>query len=318
MAVDKINGRSPYFLITTTPTPTPVPVPTPTPIPTPTPTPVPVPTGTPTPTPTPTPVPVPTPVPTPTPTPIPTPTPTPVPVPTPTTNYFYLKYCDTGADVFCGGVQQTLSDNTGTWSIGNSFYNTCVSACTYLSTTAPLGSVSGNIDGSTVTRYNSCAGCFPPTPTPVPVPTAPVSVWYQMTDCADSSTKYSQQYIEGQFSINDRVTAPGGVTLVITGWLYANPGGTLYAVSSTGLTGCPTPTPIPTPTPTPPVSVWYQMTDCSDSSTIYSQQYNEGTFAINDRVTSLGGLTAVITGELLADPGGFLYAITATGQTGCP
>jgi hypothetical protein len=65
-------------------------------------------------------------------------------------------------------------------------------------------------------------------------------------------------------------------------------------------------------------SVWYQMTDCSDSSTKYSQQYNEGDFAINERVTSVGGLTAVITGEGLADPGGLLYAITSTGLTGCP
>lgn len=73
--------------------------------------------------------------------------------------YFYLKYCDTGADVYCNGVRQTLSDNTSTWNIGNSFYNTCVSACTYLDVSAPQGSSSGNIDGSTVTRYNSCATC---------------------------------------------------------------------------------------------------------------------------------------------------------------
>jgi len=32
----------------------------------------------------------------------------------------------------------------------------------------------------------------------------------------------------------------------------------------------------------------------------------------------IGGVTAVITAELLSDPGGFLYAITSTGQTGCP
>lgn len=145
----------------TTPTPTAVPTtPTPTSAPT-TPTPTSVPT-TPTPT-TPTPTVAPT---TPTPT---TPTPT-----APTINYYYLKYCSNDADVFCGGVRQTLSDNQSTWSIGNSFYNTCVSACTYLSVTAPQGSVSGNIDGSTVTRYNSCASCVAPTPTPTtPAPTTP-------------------------------------------------------------------------------------------------------------------------------------------------
>jgi hypothetical protein len=78
----------------------------------------------------------------------------------PVTSYFYLKYCSNDQDVYCGGVRQTLSDNTSTWSIGNSFFNTCVNECTYLSSSAPTGSGGGNVDGSTVTRNNSCATCF--------------------------------------------------------------------------------------------------------------------------------------------------------------
>ena len=72
-----------------------------------------------------------------------------------------------------------------------------------------------------------------------------------MTNCSDSSTIYSQEYIEGDFAINERVTSTGGITAVITGELLSNPSGTLYAITSTGLTGCPAPTPVPVPTPTP-------------------------------------------------------------------
>lgn len=77
----------------------------------------------------------------------------------PVTSYFYLKYCSNDQDVYCGGVRQTLSDNTSTWGIGNSFFNSCVNECTYLSSSASSGSSSGNVDGSTVTRNNSCATC---------------------------------------------------------------------------------------------------------------------------------------------------------------
>jgi hypothetical protein len=72
-----------------------------------------------------------------------------------------------------------------------------------------------------------------------------------------------------------------------------------------------------TTTTTTSLYVWYQITNCADSSIEYSQSYPFGTFAINDRVTSPGN-TWVVTGSLTIDPGGMLYAITATGFTDCP
>jgi hypothetical protein len=90
--------------------------------------------------------------------------------------------------------------------------------------------------------------------TPTQTPTlAPTSVWYQITNCADSSIEYSEEYSFGTFAINDRVTSPGNVW-VVTGSVFTNPGGTLVAIASTGQVFCPsisTPTPTPDPTQTP-------------------------------------------------------------------
>jgi hypothetical protein len=81
-----------------------------------------------------------------------------------------------------------------------------------------------------------------PTPTPTPSPTPPVSVWYQLTNCDTFETAYSEEYFEGQFAINERVTTPGSNTWVITGWIYTNPGGTLLAITYTGQFDCPSTT----------------------------------------------------------------------------
>jgi len=67
---------------------------------------------------------------------------------------------------------------------------------------------------------------------------APSPVWYQITNCADSSVEYSQQYPFGTFSINNRVTSPGK-TWVVTGSVTTDPGGTLYAITATGFNNCP-------------------------------------------------------------------------------
>ena len=107
------------------------------------------------------------------------------------TTYYYLRYCDSGNQVFCGGNLQTLSDQVGNWSIGNSFYNTCVSACTYLDTVAPQGSISGNVDGQTVTRYNSCAGCTPPTTTTTTSAPTTTSTSTTSTTAAPTTTSTS-------------------------------------------------------------------------------------------------------------------------------
>jgi hypothetical protein len=50
---------------------------------------------------------------------------------------------------------------------------------------------------------------------------------------------YSEEYPEGQFAIDQKVTTPGGNVWVITNVnTYTNPGGTLYAITSTGFMGC--------------------------------------------------------------------------------
>jgi len=85
---------------------------------------------------------------------------------------------------------------------------------------------------TTTPSYIDCPTCTadnPPTPT---------SVWYQITNCDDSSIEYSEEYSFGTFSINDRVTSPGNVW-VVTGSVFTNPGGTLVAIASTGQSFCP-------------------------------------------------------------------------------
>jgi hypothetical protein len=67
----------------------------------------------------------------------------------------------------------------------------------------------------------------------------PAAYWYQLFNCFDSSTANSQSYAPGVFAIDDRVTS-GGQTYVITGQIEYNPGGTLLAITPTGLTGCET------------------------------------------------------------------------------
>jgi hypothetical protein len=134
------------------------------------------------------------------------------------------------------------------------------------------------------------------------------SVWYQITNCADSSISYSQEYSFGTFAINDRVTSPGNVW-VITGSVFVDPGGTLYAITSTGLTGCPS---IPTP-------IWYQIQDCNDSSVGFSIAYTAGAFALNERCTAVNvsTRTVIIIGSTSTLPGGPLYTLTSLGTTGC-
>lgn len=92
--------------------------------------------------------------------------------------------------------------------------------------------------------FDVVANIVTPTPTPTsttppPTPTStPISIWYQLTNCADSSVKYSEEYPEGQFAINEKVTTPGNVWVITNVNTTTNPGGTLYAITSTGFMGC--------------------------------------------------------------------------------
>ena len=129
----------------------------------------------------------------------------------------------------------------------------------YLSSgyTCPSNYVYSTCSGSCL-EYEFCYAASPtstPTETPTPTPTTTnVSVWYQITNCADSSIEYSEEYPVGTFTINDRVTSPGNVW-VVTGSVFTDPGGILVAIASTGQLFCPsTPTPTPTLTETPGAS----------------------------------------------------------------
>jgi hypothetical protein len=68
----------------------------------------------------------------------------------------------------------------------------------------------------------------------------------------------------------------------------------------------------------PPVPVWYELSKCSDSSVLYSEEYFQGDFQINERVTIPGSIVCIVVAELLSPPVGTLYLIATTGQTGCP
>lgn len=65
-------------------------------------------------------------------------------------------------------------------------------------------------------------------------------VWYQLENCDDSSIGYSEEYVDGDFEINERVTSVG-ITWVITGITTTQPSGTLLPITTTGFTGCPIP-----------------------------------------------------------------------------
>ena len=92
--------------------------------------------------------------------------------------------------------------------------------------------------------FDVVANIVTPTPTPTsttppPTPTStPISIWYQLTNCSDSSVEYSEEYPEGQFVINEKVTTPGNVWVITNVNTTTNPGGTLYAITSTGFMGC--------------------------------------------------------------------------------
>lgn len=64
------------------------------------------------------------------------------------------------------------------------------------------------------------------------------------------------------------------------------------------------------------ISVWYLLLNCADNSYAYSQEYTEGTFAVNDRVLS-GSATYIIEDVYYSSPLGTLLPITATGSVGC-
>jgi hypothetical protein len=82
-----------------------------------------------------------------------------------------------------------------------------------------------------------------------------------------------------------------------------------------------TTTTIPPPTTTSTTTLaplYYQILSCSDSSVGWSIAYPNGTFASNDRVITNTFVTCRIIGNSTSNPGGTLFTLTATGETGCP
>jgi hypothetical protein len=77
------------------------------------------------------------------------------------------------------------------------------------------------------------------TAAPTTTTTTLAPVYYQILSCVDSSTAYSIQYSAGTYNSGDRVITNTSVTCVVIGSTTTLPGGTLYTLSSTGLTGCP-------------------------------------------------------------------------------
>jgi hypothetical protein len=62
---------------------------------------------------------------------------------------------------------------------------------------------------------------------------------------------------------------------------------------------------------------WYQITKCSDSSTLTTQAYSIGSFFTNERVV-YSSENYTITNTYSSNPGGAQVSITSAGTTGCP
>lgn len=72
-------------------------------------------------------------------------------------------------------------------------------------------------------------------------------------------------------------------------------------------------------TPPPPTYEWYELTDCSSSTIIYSQAYTPGSYSLNARVTNVAETnTYTVTNTFVSNPGGIQIAIVSTGFTFCP
>jgi hypothetical protein len=80
------------------------------------------------------------------------------------------------------------------------------------------------------------------TAAPTTTTTTPAPVYYNILDCANSSTAYSIAYAPGTFASNERCTAVASGfptrTVIIIGSTTTLPGGPLYTLTSQGAFGC--------------------------------------------------------------------------------
>jgi len=90
--------------------------------------------------------------------------------------------------------------------------------------------------------------------------------WYLLYNCNTGTTYTSQQYLKGDFALNDRVTSTGQTYRIDL--LYdSDPAGAHLAIASTGLTGCPATT--TTSTTTTIIPITYNMSyTCSGTDAV--------------------------------------------------
>lgn len=109
----------------------------------------------------------------------------------------------------------------------------------------------------------------------------------------------------------------GGSDIFVVQVIDNNGTGSFNSTSQTTAIACAgTTTTTSTSTTTLP-QVWYLLYNCANGTTTTSTNYVDGTFALNDRVFSIGN-TYRIDQIYYSNPGGTQLPITATGFTGCP
>jgi hypothetical protein len=175
------------------------------------------------------------PTPTPTPTPSITPTITPTPSATPSGAIYYSGATLNVTDP--GWIKYDTNTAEDVYEFVASIGTHTITACTICTSITP-GFPFADVASFTISNCGSSCAAIPPS-TPTPTPTNVTNLYYRLTRCDNFQTYYSQSYPSGTFNSGDRVQGGTGVYYVISGSQTSNPGGTLYTVTGTGLTGCP-------------------------------------------------------------------------------
>ena len=161
--------------------------------------------------------------------------------------------------------------------------NHCIQGGSIIVVNSPIGGLLGEYScGTTCTISSNCSNCSPTTTTTTAAPTTTTTTAVPTTSTTTAVPTTS----------------------------------TTTAVPTTSTT-----TAAPTTTTTTPAPVYYNILDCSNSSTAYSIAYAPGTFASNERCTAVASgfptRTVIIIGSTTTLPGGPLYTLTSQGAFGC-
>jgi hypothetical protein len=139
-------------------------------------------------------------------------------------------------------------------------------------------------------------------------PSGPAFEWYILYKCSDGSSANSEAYAANTFELNDRVTS-GGNTYIVDGIINYNPGGTLLAITATGLTGCPSPT------------TYYELSECSPGVGIAYTTIVPGAVGRRYVLPSMTPIFYTFTGATLIQttvPPGYNGSIQITSFYSCP